>query len=77
VGHGLGDDHEAVGQNVLLYIARFSGHPNIVTQAGCKGETEGYQTVKFNPGITGQKTPTGSRCYRSFSATFSLPYSLV
>src|SRR5229473_150414 len=34
VGHGLGDDHEAVGQNVLLNVARFGGHINIVTQAG-------------------------------------------
>jgi len=36
LGHGLGDDHEAVGQNVLLNVARFCGHTNIVTQAGWK-----------------------------------------
>src|SRR6266436_3142753 len=34
VGHGLGDHHEAVGQNVLLNVARFGGHLIIVTQLG-------------------------------------------
>ena len=34
MGHGLGDDHETVGQNVLLNVARFGGHLNIVAQAG-------------------------------------------
>jgi len=34
VGHGLGDDHEAVGQNVLLNVARFGGHAIIVTRLG-------------------------------------------
>src|SRR6266566_2830397 len=43
VRHGLGDNHEAVGQNVLLNVARFGGHLEIVTQARRKGETEaGY-----------------------------------
>jgi len=43
MGHGLSDNHEAVGQNVLLNVARFGGHVEIVTQAGRKGETEaGY-----------------------------------
>ncbi len=32
VGHGLGDHHEAVGQNVLLNVARFGGHLSIVAQ---------------------------------------------
>src|SRR5258708_6653412 len=36
VGHGLGDHHEAVRQNVLLNVARFCGHTKIVTQAGGK-----------------------------------------
>jgi hypothetical protein len=37
VGHGLGEDHKAVRQNVLLNVARFRRHTLIVTQAGQKG----------------------------------------
>src|ERR1700731_2965493 len=40
MGHSLGDNHEAVGQNVLLNVARFGGHIEIVTQARRKKETE-------------------------------------
>jgi hypothetical protein len=46
MGHGLGDNHEAVGQNVLLNVARFDGHIEIVTQARRKGETEAGYGVK-------------------------------
>src|SRR6266481_4130151 len=52
VGHGLGDDHEAVGQNVLLNVARFCGHTNIVTQAGWKGETEAIEFLNLSLAIT-------------------------
>jgi hypothetical protein len=31
VGHGLSNDHEAVGKNVLLDVARFRRHGVIVT----------------------------------------------
>jgi len=31
VGHGLSNDHKAVGKNVLLDVARFRGHGIIVT----------------------------------------------
>ncbi len=46
MGHGLGDNHEAVGQNVLLDVARFGGHIEIVTQAGRKIETEAQDQLK-------------------------------
>src|SRR6267143_3004732 len=52
VGHSLGDHHEAVGQNVLLNIARFGGHANIVTQAGWKGETEAIELLNLSPAIS-------------------------
>src|SRR5207247_10419751 len=31
VRHGLSDDHEAIGQNVLLNVARFGGHKHLLT----------------------------------------------
>src|SRR5467141_1967404 len=46
MGHGLGNNHEAVGQNVLLNVARFGRHIEIVTQAGRKGKTEAIYRVK-------------------------------
>src|ERR1700724_2699763 len=41
VGHGLGEHHQAVGQDMLLNVARFGGHPKIVTQARRKEKTIG------------------------------------
>ncbi len=35
VRHQLGDDHQAIGQNVLLDVARFASHKVILTQGGC------------------------------------------
>src|SRR6202158_4038332 len=46
MGHGLGDNHQAVGQNVLLNVARLGRHIEIVTQAGPKGETEAIYRTK-------------------------------
>src|SRR6266852_3113916 len=79
VGHGLGDDHEAVGQNVLLNVARFGGHLIIVTQTGWKGEREAIESLNSSYATTSKKknAPTRSGRYKSFSAGFSLPYSLV
>src|SRR5713226_9529914 len=79
VGHGLGDDHEAVGQNVLLNVARFGGHLNIVAQLGWKRETEETTIPKLNitEPLKQQRYVDGLGRYKSFSAEFSLPYSLV
>src|SRR6266849_1652818 len=79
VGHGLRDNHEAVGQNVLLNVARLGGHLIIVTQAGWKGETEAIELLNSSVArrYEVKHAPTGSGRYKSFSAEFSLPYSLV
>src|SRR6266849_5547724 len=79
VGHGLRDNHEAVGQNVLLNVARFGGHLTIVTQAGWEGETEAIELLNSSVArrYEVKHAPTGSGRYKSFSAEFSLPYSLV
>src|SRR5260370_9514609 len=78
VGHGLGDHHEAVGQNVLLNVARFGGHLNIVAQLGRKRETEEITIPKLNitEPLKQQRYLDGLGHYKSFSAEFSLPYSL-
>src|SRR5713226_10352332 len=77
VGHGLGDHHEAVGQNVLLNVARFGGHLIIVAQPGRKRETEETTILEFNITKQLKKMPRRVWRYKSFSAEFSLPYSLV
>ena len=86
VGHGLCDDHEAIGQKVLLDVARFRGHGIIVTQAERKGKTEGRgrlnpsSSIGCKKGGCGLPGGAGINCkqhYKSFSAGLSLPYSLV
>jgi hypothetical protein len=76
VGHGLGDDHEAIAENVLLDVADFRGgsHNSIVTQAERKSA---WAAV---PEFFCHRAKTRSQdwlCYNSFSSGWSLPYSLV
>src|SRR6266436_1361057 len=74
VGHGLGDDHEAVGQNVFLNVARFGGHINIVTQAGWKGETEAIESLnsRFAISCAKEKAATQSGALQNLFSRIQL-----
>src|SRR5947209_7040483 len=62
VGHGLGDDHEAVGQNVLLNVARFGGHLIIVAQPRRKEKQEAEAKLKNLSTNTYKYFSTGNSC---------------
>jgi hypothetical protein len=76
VGHGLGEHHQAVGQDMLLNVARFGRHPKIVTQARRKEKTIGV-SVELLAGSRRYAADALGNDYSSLSSGWSLPYSLV